>query len=173
MGSYVRKKSCEVSLDFTFIYPCIASISLKDTQQDATFPRSIYFYKLLYMFQVVPPHIIRSKSVLAASGTVKPILLHAASWMRWKLASIPSTIGLTIPDAICTVFCSWWWAEEPSETCRAIYRNKWIEKTLHLVGCSRKFCRMQSIHSQSLYIRVYFTICHYMSRWQIVTYTRI
>ena len=27
--------------------------------------------------------------------------------------------------------------------------------------CSRKFCRMQSIHSQSLYIRVYFTIRHW------------
>jgi len=26
--------------------------------------------------------------------------------------------------------------------------------------CCRKFCRMQSIHSQSLYIRVYVTICH-------------
>jgi hypothetical protein len=31
---------------------------------------------------------------------------------------------------------SWWWAKEPPETCRAIYRNKYIEKTLHLVGCT-------------------------------------
>jgi hypothetical protein len=29
-------------------------------QQDATFSRFIYFYKLLYMFQAVPPPIIRS-----------------------------------------------------------------------------------------------------------------
>ena len=35
-----------------------------------------------------------------------------------------SSIGLTIPDAVCTVLCSWWWVEDPSETCRAIYRNK-------------------------------------------------
>jgi len=35
-----------------------------------------------------------------------------------------NSIGLTIPDAVCTVTCSWWWAEEPPETCRAIYRNK-------------------------------------------------
>ena len=35
-----------------------------------------------------------------------------------------SSIGLTIPDAVCTVLCSWWWAEEPPETYRAIYRNK-------------------------------------------------
>jgi len=47
-----------------------------------------------------------------------------------------SSIGLTIPDAVCTTLCSRWWAEEPHETCRAIYRNKWIEETLHLVGCT-------------------------------------
>jgi len=44
----------------TFICPCIASISLKYNQQDAMFSRSIYFHKLLYMFQAVPPPIIRS-----------------------------------------------------------------------------------------------------------------
>jgi hypothetical protein len=43
---------------------------------------------------------------------------------------------LTIPDTVCTVLCSWWWAEEPPETCTAIYRNKQIEKTLHLVSCT-------------------------------------
>ena len=32
----------------------------KVNQQDASFSRSIYFYKLLYMFQAVPPPIIRS-----------------------------------------------------------------------------------------------------------------
>jgi len=35
-----------------------------------------------------------------------------------------SSIVLTIPDAICIFLCSWWWAEELHETCRAIYRNK-------------------------------------------------
>jgi hypothetical protein len=30
-------------------------LSLKYSQQDATFSRSIYCYKLLYMFQAVPP----------------------------------------------------------------------------------------------------------------------
>jgi len=73
----------------TFLCPCIARMSLKYNQKDATFSRSIYYYKLLYMFQ--------------AAG---------------------SSIDLTIPDAVCTVLCSWWWEEEPPETCRAIYRNK-------------------------------------------------
>jgi len=68
------------------------------------------------------------KTVHTAAGIVKPIVL--LSWMRWNLSSISSTIaagsniGLTIPAAVCTVLCSWWWAEEPPETCRAIYRNK-------------------------------------------------
>jgi len=78
------------------------------------------------MFQAVPPPIIRSTKL----------------YMQRHLISISSTIaagssiGLTIPDAVCSVLCSWWWAEEPPETCRAIYRNKQIKKMLHLVGCT-------------------------------------
>jgi len=41
-----------------------------------------------------------------------------------------SSIGLTIPDAVCTVLCSCWWVEEPPETCTAIYRNKQIKKNV-------------------------------------------
>ena len=37
-----------------------SAISLKYNQQDATFSRSFYFYKLLCMFQAVPPPIISS-----------------------------------------------------------------------------------------------------------------
>jgi len=44
-------------------YECNTDSSLKYNQQDATFTRSIYFYKLLYMFQVVSPPIIRSNAV--------------------------------------------------------------------------------------------------------------
>jgi hypothetical protein len=43
-----------------FICLCIASISLKYNQQDATYSRSIYFYKLICMIQAVLPPIIRS-----------------------------------------------------------------------------------------------------------------
>jgi len=93
--------------------------SLKYNQQDATFSWSIYFYKLLYMFQAVPPPIIRSTKLHTASGIVKPILLPAAIVDEMELYGIPS-----IPDAVFTVLCFWWWAEEPPETCRAFYRNK-------------------------------------------------
>jgi hypothetical protein len=36
-----------------------------------------------------------------------------------------SGISLKNPDAVCTVLSSWWWAEDPPETCRAFCRNKW------------------------------------------------
>jgi hypothetical protein len=63
---------------------------------------------------------------------------HKMCGYRQNLIHDSSSIGLTIPDAAraCTVLCSWRWAEEPPETCRAIYRNKWIEITLHLVSCT-------------------------------------
>ena len=126
--------------NLTFIRPCIASIFLKYNQQDATFSRSIYFHKLLYMFQAVPPPIIRGTKLYIRRQVLSNQYCCYRGWD--EISSISSTIaagssiGLTIPDAVCTVLCSWWWAEEPPETCRAIYGNKQIEKTLHLVGCT-------------------------------------
>ena len=43
----------------TFIGPCIAIIFPKYNQQDITLLNFIYIYKTLYMFQAVPPPIIR------------------------------------------------------------------------------------------------------------------
>jgi hypothetical protein len=110
-------------------------ISLKYNQKDATFSRSIYLYKLLFIFQAVPPPIIRSTKLYIQ----RQVLLSQYCCLLLSISSAiaaGSSIGLTIPDAICTVLCSWWWAEEPPETCRSVYRNKQIEKTLHLVGCT-------------------------------------
>jgi len=77
-------------------------------------------------------------------GFCQPTLLLAgivalSQFLRWKwlkVSSISSTIPacsqfhlihdtslqqywLTKSEAECTVMCSWWWAEEPPETCRA------------------------------------------------------
>jgi len=50
---------------------------------------------------------------------------HGTPWSSISsMIAAGSSVGLTVPDAVCTVSCSWRWAEEPSETCRAIYRNK-------------------------------------------------
>jgi hypothetical protein len=67
---------------FTYL-TCISSSSLKYNQQDATFPPSIYFYKLLYMFQGDSPPIIRSTKLYIQ----RQVLSHRyccllLSWMR-------------------------------------------------------------------------------------------
>ena len=75
----------------TFICPCIFSVSLKYNQQDATFSRSIHFYKLLYIFQAVPPPIIRStKLYIQRQVLSNQYCCLLLSWMR---SSISSTIA--------------------------------------------------------------------------------
>ena len=53
-----------------------------------------------------------------------------------NLLAIHLTLSLqmTIPEAVCTVMCSWWWAEEPPETCRAsVEINKSNKRCILLV----------------------------------------
>ena len=59
--------------------------SLKYNQQDATLSGSIYFYKLLYMFQAVPPPIIRgTKLYIQRQLLSKQYCCLLLSWMRWN-----------------------------------------------------------------------------------------
>jgi len=53
-------------------------------------------------------------------------LIHDNSWQQY---------WLTIPEAVCTLMCSWWWAEEPPETCRESVEIK-NRETLHLFDCN-------------------------------------
>jgi len=39
-----------------------------------------------------------------------------------------SVLVWQIPDAVCAVLSSWWWKENPSETCRVSYRNNKLRK---------------------------------------------
>ena len=72
------------NMDFlTFICPCIFSISLKYNQQDATFSRSIYFYKLLYIFQAVPPPIIRSTKLYTQHTTTFHLIHDSSRQQYW------------------------------------------------------------------------------------------
>ena len=105
---------------------------------------TVYFiWRLLYMFRVVPQPIIRSAnnciySIWYLSHRYCYLPLSWKSWNWFECAeggvrsSISSTIaagssiGLTIPDAVCTALCSWWWTEVPPETYRAIYRKRCI-----------------------------------------------
>jgi len=74
-------------------------------RQVVTFLKFIYFCNTLYMFQTVFPSIIRNTK-----------LLPAASLARLAAGN---SVGLTNRDAVCAVLCSWWWAENLSETCTA------------------------------------------------------
>jgi len=59
--------------------------SLKYNQQGATFSRSVYFYKLLYMFQAVSPPIIRStKLYIQRQVLSNQYCCLLLSWMRWS-----------------------------------------------------------------------------------------
>jgi len=80
-------------------YETRLNISLNYNQQYGTFSRSVYFYKLLYMFQAVPPPIIRSTKL----SIQRQVLSDQCCCL---LLSAGSSIGLTIPDAVCTVLCS-------------------------------------------------------------------
>jgi len=127
----MQQKSSEITetyyTNLTFICPCTASISLNYNQQDATFSRSISINCFTCFRRFHRPS--SGAQNCTASGIVKPILLPAAIMdemesCEFHLIHNSSSIGLTIPEAVRTVLCSWWWAEEPPETWRAIYKNK-------------------------------------------------
>ena len=68
-------------------------ISLKYNQQDTTFSRYIYFYKLLYIFQAVPPPIIRSTKLYIQRRVRYCQTNTAAIVDEMELSSISSTIA--------------------------------------------------------------------------------
>jgi len=84
------------------------------------------FLKMLYMFQAVPPPIIRStqlhKQLQVLSTNTAASCYRGWDGTQWR--SISSTIAASSSIGwqhlkLFVQFCSWWWAEEPPETCRA------------------------------------------------------
>jgi len=103
-------------------------------QQDATIYSLLYFCKLLYMFRVVNPSIIRSTYNCNYS-----VWQWSPPW--WKLEVPTSTTAEVSRDgwtiARCcnySYMCSWWWMDLPPEACRAVYRNIINCIWSHLVG---------------------------------------
>ena len=69
----------------------VLCLPLEYNQQDATFPRSIYFYKLHYMFQAVPPPIIRSTKLYIQRQVLSNqycCLLQQATVLVWKYLTL-------------------------------------------------------------------------------------
>jgi len=133
---------------------------IKKIQQDATIYKN---FILPYLNEA--QHVLGNTSPIIRSLKLhwQPLVFHmwGVVWCAdgGRSHSISSTIAagssisLTVPDTVCTVLCSWWWAEEPPKTCTAIYRNEEIEKMLHLVGCTLEiYLRCTDIWTSNLYI---------------------
>ena len=83
------------------------------------------------------PPIIRSSKLYTQHLVCQACVLLPLSWARWHCqlthASGSSKQAWHIPDAVCTVFSSWWWAENRLKM-YSIESNKEYCITLHLVG---------------------------------------
>ena len=73
-----------------------------------------YFAMPLYMFRTVFPSIIRSSRLYIELSNIYCCLLASKQTAVYVWHT---------PFAVCTVFNSWWWTEEPSETCTQCYSN--------------------------------------------------
>ena len=97
------------ALLFDFRMPCIANIFPNYSQQDATFLDLFISTNSLHISGGSSTHHQEYRTVHTASGIV-----NCNDRVHFTLS-----LQLTIPEAVCTVVCSWWWAELPSETCRS------------------------------------------------------
>ena len=77
----------------TFSYWRQVKMITNYNQQDATFLECIYFYRCSTCFR---------------------------QFLRSSSGAHNCTYSFRYCQAVCIVICSWWWAEEPPETCRAI-----------------------------------------------------
>ena len=86
-----------------------------------------------YIYLVV--YIIYINDAIVAEMELQGVL----SWVRWNSMefhlihhSSQPQYRLTIREAVRTVMCSWWWAEEPPETYRASVE---INKSRKVASC--------------------------------------
>jgi len=104
-------------------------------QQDATIYSLLYFCKLLYMFRLVTPPIIRINiTVITASGTGQPAFatFHCRGAVGTAVArpTAPRQQKVAkavwpVPDAVIIVICAPddGWSYHPKHVERAVYRN--------------------------------------------------
>jgi len=80
---------------------------------------TVYIWKLLYIFRVVAPPIIRS-----AYNCIYNIW-YLSHRYRWNSSTIAAGSSNGVTNTICSRYScmgSWWWVEVPPETCRALSR---------------------------------------------------
>jgi hypothetical protein len=125
-------------INLTFMGPCIINIFqyiyiyiyTHTHTTRCNFTQFIYIWKLLYMFRVVLPPIIRS--------TYNCIYIYLPlSCRSWNSSTIAADSSNSVTNTRCcrySCMCSWWWMEVPPKTCRAVSRNIINCIKLHLVG---------------------------------------
>jgi len=92
--------TCHVILGccLTFIGPCVAKIFAEYNQQDVTFHNLFISVRRSTCF----------RQFFRPSSGAQNCTYSVRYWS----------------DTVCVVLSCWWWKENPSETCRASYRNK-------------------------------------------------
>jgi hypothetical protein len=99
------------------------NIFLSTTNKMHLLSQIIYSCKTLYIFRTVFLSIIRSSKPRIQQRYMSTSCCNLLlSGMRWNAAG--SSNCLTYIVALYAVLSPWWWAERPSETCRAFYKNK-------------------------------------------------
>ena len=120
--TYAYWRSEQVREVYSKIYPTRRNVS-----------QVIYIWKLLYMFRVVPPTIIRSiqNRIYSIWYLSDRKLLPVAIVEEMELSSNSSTIAAGSSNGLinnrccrCSCMCSWWWVEVPPETSRTFFRNE-------------------------------------------------
>jgi hypothetical protein len=91
------------------------SCSFKYNQQDATLYNILYYCQCFTLFRLFLCPSSGAQKLYTTSGICQACLL-----LPLTHASVSSKQVWHIPDAVYTVLRSWWWAEEPPETCKAL-----------------------------------------------------
>ena len=138
----------------------------------------IYFYRRSPCFRRFLRTSSGAQNCTHSFRYCRPILLLSATMDEMEFqfhlihGSSKQQYWLTIPEAVCTVVCSWWWVEEPPDTCRAsVELNK--QEMLHLLGNNLEIylrctdIRMSNWRTFTRFpqIDVLCSIMHYLIKW--------
>ena len=107
------------------------------SEQDVTFlDVFIYFYRCSTCFMQFLRPSSGAHNCTCSFRCCQPVLLLAAIADEMELHLINDSskqqYWLTLPETVCTVACSWWWAEEPPETYTASVE---INKSRTVASC--------------------------------------
>jgi hypothetical protein len=103
-----------LKMDLPFMGPCIADIFASVPYKMQRYTIYLFLWIALHVLGGTSAHHQELRTLYTASGTCQTFTAACRNRQQfWQ-----------VPDALYTVLSSWWWAEVPPKTCRAIHRNK-------------------------------------------------